>query len=191
MMRAVTSWILTILLVFCLNSNAAEGFTGYSSSMGVLPFNTKVAYMDSFTDAELQLLTNPDSYVPNTCTPLHVGGVVRHGSRFPSSGDILAEIALAEKIHGKVTNESHAELNDTFVQFKPEDDKNLAEVGKKELQDIGKRMGNRYLTLMNDITKEELIYISSKAKRAIESGENFQKGFGEALYDCTEMLYEF
>ncbi len=159
----------------------AELAEAYLKHEKVIPHGTKTSYMRSFTKEELQLLTNIELYVPDTCKPIHISALYRHGTRYPSRRDIIDALKLAQKIRNRIINKKAQELNDWHIPFALKDAKELAPLGAEEMRHIGRRLGTRFRKLLQDAEAEEVVYYTSSRTRSMSSAEHFQVGLGEAL----------
>ncbi len=138
-------------------------------------FSTKTAYLDSFTHSQLEFINETQNYYIDSCEPVQIYLVLRHGSRYPSEEQIkksqqfLDDLKTfrSQKLPVEKTVIDH--IVNSFENFEPH---GLSFLGEKEMQEIGTRYKTRFPKLFN----EEIHTISSFKQRSIDSAKSFLKG---------------
>ncbi len=179
---------LTLAVMFVLVSGGCYCHNGVIHKKYFYGSNT--AYEKSFTWRERKLLKGNDSFVPDTCTPIHISAAFRHAIRFPE--DKLIEIIKksVDKIRWKITNGIYANLNNTAIVFPDYDSEQLTGNGKEEMQNTGKRIAQRYESLLKDAQQNEKIFYTSNSRRAKDTGISFQDGLTEAFGNQSQEIIE-
>eukprot|EP00127_Corallochytrium_limacisporum_P003530 Clim_evm13s150 gene=Clim_evmTU13s150 len=136
--------------------------------------------------AEVRALGDEQGLV---CRPEHIQMLVRHGTRYPSTGDIRKLDKLQNKLnqldlHG---DSNYLWLKDWENPFHESDDKMLHEIGEYELYEIAKRYRERFPTLfMEKYSSRSYRFTSTKTERAAQSASAFSYG----LFEGTGIISE-
>ena len=147
----------------------------------VPPYGALSGYYSSFTEEERNLLLSTESYVPDTCTPIHVSSNIRHASRYPKHPTTMDLTRLFDRLRGQVMSQEFAAINDTYVDYPFSESMQLHIGGLKESFDIGYRFARNWGSLFQTVRENETIYESSPAERAEETGIYFQIGLSNGM----------
>ena len=133
-----------------------------------------------------------DQFYPTQCTPFQLSIVLRHGTRFPSSGDIKRTAKLLKKLEDLELREEYSAVKDWHNDFTKDNEKQLAGNGVLENIEIAKRLVRAFPALFrsslalngDDIADFEIL--SSNTQRSIDSAQAFAKGLSLSLNDVEE-----
>ncbi len=178
-MVIIRTLCLSMAVAFVLTSGRCYCET-YDVDM-VPAYGSKTPYEASFTQMEKDLLNNPDSFVPNTCTPIHISAAIRHAIRFPDEDDIHMFEKSVDKIRWKIRHLIYADLNNTAIVLPDYEPDQLAAEGREEMRHMAKRIAKRYDRLLKDAQHNEKIFYCSSRRRTQDSGISFQGGLTETF----------
>lgn len=172
-----TSRYFTLLFVF-LHDLSHASVRLYSANTC---YGTKTSYGQLFANTDRQTLMDFSfRFAPPTCQAIHISGLFRHGTRFPSAKDIRNGYDLADRIKNKV-NDKYQELNDWTPIVPPSRAKEITYLGRAELRGLGERFGHRYKDLLASADISELYFQVSHKKRTYNSADNFREGLEVSL----------
>ncbi|XP_033732254.1 multiple inositol polyphosphate phosphatase 1-like [Pecten maximus] len=117
-------------------------------------------------------------YKGQTCNAVYVDGLYRHGARYPLRESINGMYELRKLL-------SNGNGIDQFVvnwvsAFTVEKEAQLSVLGQQEMAVLGKRLGSRYQSLLNN-QLDRIKFYSSNKDRTKDSVTFFQKGLDTAL----------
>ena len=142
--------------------------------------SVKTTYNNSFDDHEIKVIhglhpTKLTNTISKRCRPIQFNGIYRHGIRNPGTKDIDKIQAFYDRV---VTASNNSNIHATLqLPFKADSAKQLSESGVIELQSIQKRVVKRFDSLLGDAEPDQLEFISSSLRRAIESRDAFSSAF--------------
>ncbi len=175
MATPMTKTFLTILTNVCAVSSLSRD---YHTKLPTQLFATKTAYDISFSDADRKARESVWSHRPDDgCHPVQISMVIRHGTRYPSSGDTVNAVNLMQRIAGKITNPELIHINEWEVPFQQFQPRALSPVGVRELYQLGKRIRSGMNDLFSSCPEEHILLQSSSYDRAIDSSKAFKDGF--------------
>ena len=139
-------------------------------------FSIWTSYDGSFTPIKDRIRNGNLRYHPHSCSPVHISGVFRHGTRGPGKADVRGMKELAKKFDGIIGNDQFADLNDWSSPFH-ESRMMLSPLGASELRQIGSRLAKRYWSLFGKIKDlDDILVISSNKSRCQDSAKAFMEG---------------
>ena len=139
-------------------------------------FSTKNSYDASFIPNEERIRNGNLRFHPYSCSPVHISGVFRHGTRGPGKSDVKGMKDLAKKFNGVVGSDDLADLNSWSSPFH-ESRMMLSPLGANELRQIGSRLAKRYWSLFGKIRSlDDILVISSNKSRCQDSAKAFMEG---------------
>ena len=158
--------------------------TGFS--LGIIldppkPYGFATIYDWSFSVADLNQRNQQTWSAPSKCTPLQVQLATRHGSRNPTTANIVSAQSLMNKIRGKIQAPQYEDLNTWMVPFEIATQHELVNLGRDEMEKMGTRFGNRFRNLFLNPSDTDLIFYSSDKSWTTESAASFKGGVGAAL----------
>ncbi|NXR63295.1 MINP1 phosphatase, partial [Rhadina sibilatrix] len=167
--------LLLLLLVLPL---ASAGLSGY--------FGTKSRYEEvnpHLVSDPLSLGPGAGGSLPASCTPLQLRAVVRHGTRYPTAG----QIRRLGDLHGRVLRRAAgaaacpaaAALAGWPMWYEESLDGRLAPQGRRDMEQLARRMAARFPALF--AARRRLALASSSKHRCLQSGAAFRRGLGPTL----------
>ncbi|XP_072051239.1 multiple inositol polyphosphate phosphatase 1-like [Amphiura filiformis] len=161
-------------------------------------YSTKTSYDLSFNKSNIlkrelswQQLATEFSPELQTCNPIGLYVVYRHGSRYPSEKDIKKFNLFLERARNESINPEFEYLrNDTDLEIPVNLHHKLSESGKLEMNHIAKRMKKRFADLFQDQLLTNYAFQSSKLSRTIDSTISFIQGFVDDETNCSSALTE-
>ncbi|OON19550.1 histidine acid phosphatase [Opisthorchis viverrini] len=140
-------------------------------------FSTKTAYrycgLTPFNDGTLQKL--------DSCKPIHINGIYRHGTRAPSLKDVQRVRDLRAKLLSSENVMLPSGFRDYPVPFANETDRGLLPRGLEELHSLGQRIRNRMPPWFE--STDGIKFYTSSSSRAILSARSFYHG----LFNLTPL----
>lgn len=148
-------------------------------------FSTKSSYNLS---RELDILDgfydHQNSTPPPQClkdSVIHVTGIFRHGTRYPSLKDVKYARSLLEKLKSaSMDPQLYKKLNDTLNKFPNDNNKDIAPSGIVEHVHLGHRFGSKYLKLFASASEKDVEFYATSKNRTVDSFRGFLKGFQDA-----------
>ncbi|NXR35869.1 MINP1 phosphatase, partial [Zosterops hypoxanthus] len=167
--------LLPLLLVLPL---ASAGLSGY--------FGTKSRYEEVnpyLVSDPLSLGPGAGGSLPASCTPLQLRAVLRHGTRYPTAGQIrrLGELhaRLLRRAAGAAACPAAAALAEWPMWYEESLDGRLAPQGRRDMEQLARRMAARFPALF--AARRRLALASSSKHRCLQSGAAFRRGLGPTL----------
>ncbi|NWZ36508.1 MINP1 phosphatase, partial [Brachypodius atriceps] len=167
--------LLLLLLVLPL---ASAGLSGY--------FGTKSRYEEvnpHLVSDPLSLGPGAGGSLPASCTPLQLRAVLRHGTRYPTAGQIrrLGELhaRLLRRAAGAAACPAAVALADWPMWYEESLDGRLAPQGRRDMEQLARRMAARFPALF--AARRRLALASSSKHRCLQSGAAFRRGLGPTL----------
>jgi len=121
-----------------------------------------------------------NSSVPETCEPIHINYLSRHGARAPSDGDVSDLLQLEELLSAnahQITNPNFFWMQTWVSPYSDMDAGLLSSLGEEEVYNISKRFLERFPTIFGQTYYPYLLPIqTTQVSRAAMSGNSF--GFG-------------
>ncbi|XP_051655647.1 multiple inositol polyphosphate phosphatase 1 [Manacus candei] len=172
---AAASLLLLLLLVL---RPASAGLSGY--------FGTKSRY----EEVNPHLVRDPLSLGPGaiesppaTCAPLQVRAVLRHGTRYPTAGQVrrLGELhaRLLRRPAEPTACPAAAALAAWPMWYEESLDGRLAPQGRRDMEQLARRLAARFPALF--AARRRLALASSSKHRCLQSGAAFRRGLGPDL----------
>ncbi|XP_075574065.1 multiple inositol polyphosphate phosphatase 1 [Pelecanus crispus] len=171
-----------LLLLLPPPAAASAGLSGY--------FGTKSRY----EEVNPHLLSDPlslgpagGSRLPAACAPLQLRALLRHGTRYPTAGQIrrLAELhsRLLRRRHrsaatGAAACPAAADLAAWQMWYEESLDGRLAPQGRRDMEHLARRLAARFPALF--AARRRLLLASSSKHRCLQSGSAFRRGLGPA-----------
>ncbi|KAM6067586.1 multiple inositol polyphosphate phosphatase 1 [Chlamydotis macqueenii] len=154
---------------------ASAGLSGY--------FGTKSRY----EEVNPHLMRDPlslgpagaASRLPAACTPLQLRALLRHGTRYPTAG----QIRRLGELHSRLLRRpaacpAAAALAAWQMWYEEGLDGRLAPQGRRDMEHLARRMAARFPALF---ARRRLVLASSSKHRCLQSGAAFRRGLGPSL----------
>ncbi|XP_038060903.1 multiple inositol polyphosphate phosphatase 1-like [Patiria miniata] len=128
----------------------------------------------------LELARSTGASVPEgleNCTPHGVYAVYRHGTRYPSDGDIEDVHNIIDRLRSTDVNPEFQYLRDA-VKIPLSNASQLAETGYREMRELAARMANRFPVLFpdSDVDLSRYSFQSTGKTRTIDSARGYIQG---------------
>lgn len=151
-----------------------------------LYFNTKSRYEEVNPYLMSDVLAINQSWVkpPSPeCRAVHLSAIIRHGTRYPTSGNIKKMIQFTKLVKSRADLSCVKELQSWKMWYKEDMDGRLVEKGRSDHRHLARRLIKAFPTL---ITKENVgegrvKFITSSKHRCINSTLAFKHGVLEGL----------
>ncbi|KAG9268400.1 multiple inositol polyphosphate phosphatase 1-like [Astyanax mexicanus] len=151
-------------------------------------FNTKTRYQDADPFLRENILAiNVSAVKPPApaCIPIHLTAIIRHGTRFPTAGNV-EKIAILDKL---VKSEAKGdlsylpELKAWKNWYTQETAGHLTAAGRGDQIHLAKRLVKTFPTLLtkSNLLNKRVKFITSSVPRCINSTLAFQQGLKESL----------
>ncbi|NWZ75593.1 MINP1 phosphatase, partial [Poecile atricapillus] len=167
-----------LLLLLLVLPPASAGLSSY--------FGTKSRYEEvnpHLVSDPLSLGPGAGGSLPASCTPLQLRAVLRHGTRYPTAGQIrrLGELhaRLLRRAPGAAACPAAAALADWPMWYEESLDGRLAPQGRRDMEQLARRMAARFPALF--AARRRLALASSSKHRCLQSGAAFRRGLGPTL----------
>ena len=164
--------ITTVLTLMLLQGNESVQSPSYRL------FGTKTAYF--FNDSA------PALKIPNACDAVHINMVIRHGSRYPSDGDMEEIQELLTKLHTIHTSNSPFRYANLIIPWKTPSEwqhvtpSELSSVGEIEQYNIAKRYRSRFPGIFDKpYWNKYFRFVSTDKSRTVQSAVSFAHGIFE------------
>ncbi|XP_074011195.1 multiple inositol polyphosphate phosphatase 1 [Numenius arquata] len=155
---------------------ASAGLSGY--------FGTKSRY----EEVNPHLLKDPlslgpaaGSRLPAACAPLQLRALLRHGTRYPTAG----QIRRLGQLHARLVRRpaaadcpAAAHLAAWQMWYEESLDGRLAPQGRRDMEHLARRLAARFPALF---AARRLVLASSSKHRCLQSGAAFRRGLGPSL----------
>lgn len=121
------------------------------------------------------------SRLPAACAPLQLRAVLRHGTRFPTAG----QIRRLRELHGRVLRRpaaacpAAAAVAAWQMWYEESLDGRLAPQGRRDMELLARRLAARFPALF--AARRRLLLASSSKHRCLQSGAAFRRGLGPSL----------
>ncbi|XP_030309078.1 multiple inositol polyphosphate phosphatase 1 [Calypte anna] len=166
-----------LLLLPPLLALASAGLSGY--------FGTKSRY----EEVNPHLMEDPlslgpsatGSRLPAACAPLQLRAVLRHGTRYPTTG----QIRRLGQLHARLLRRPAADcpasagLASWQMWYEESLDGRLAPQGRRDMEHLARRLAARFPALF--AARRRLSLASSSKHRCLQSGAAFRRGLGPSL----------
>ncbi|KJE93976.1 multiple inositol polyphosphate histidine phosphatase [Capsaspora owczarzaki ATCC 30864] len=120
---------------------------------------------------------------PEFCKPVHLSMTFRHGTRYPSTGDIrkLDKLLVELQTIGPlITNPKHQWIRGWQNPFLASDDKTLAPRGEAELFTLARRLVRKYSNVfIEPYHPNKYEFTSTRTTRCAQSAASFAQGVFE------------
>ncbi|OWK53528.1 multiple inositol polyphosphate phosphatase 1 [Lonchura striata] len=167
-----------LLLLLLALPPASAGLSDY--------FGTKSRYEEVnpyLVSDPLSLGPEAGGSLPASCTPLQLRAVLRHGTRYPTAGQIrrLGELHSRLLRHAAAAAACPAAvaLADWPMWYEESMDGQLAPQGRRDMEQLARRMAARFPALF--AARRRLELASSSKHRCLQSGASFRQGLGPTL----------
>lgn len=180
--RRVAAALLSVALVLLslLLAVVSAGLSGY--------FGTKSRY----EEVNPHLVRDPlslgpaagASRLPAACTPLQLRALLRHGTRYPTAG----QIRRLRELHARILRRpaataaacpAAAALAAWQMWYEESLDGRLAPQGRRDMELLARRLAARFPALF--AARRRLVLASSSKHRCLQSGAAFRRGLGPSL----------
>ncbi|NXU05077.1 MINP1 phosphatase, partial [Buphagus erythrorhynchus] len=162
-----------LVLLLLVLPPASAGLSGY--------FGTKSRY----EEVNPHLLSDPLSLgpgaggsLPASCAPLQLRAVLRHGTRYPTAGQVRRLGELHSRLLRRAAGAAAA-LADWPMWYEESLDGRLAPQGRRDMEQLARRMAARFPALF--AARRRLALASSSKHRCLQSGAAFRRGLGPTL----------
>lgn len=167
-----------LLLLLLVLPPASAGLSDY--------FGTKSRYEEVnpyLVSDPLSLGPEAGRSLPASCTPLQLRAVLRHGTRYPTAGQIrrLGELhtRLLRRAAAAAACPAAVALADWPMWYEESMDGQLAPQGRRDMEQLARRMAARFPALF--AARRRLELASSSKHRCLQSGAAFRQGLGPTL----------
>ncbi|NWT35826.1 MINP1 phosphatase, partial [Chroicocephalus maculipennis] len=175
--RAAPALPSAAILLLLLLPLASAGLSGY--------FGTKSRY----EEVNPHLLRDPlslgpaaGSRLPAACAPLQLRALLRHGTRYPTAG----QIRRLGQLHTRLLRRpaaaacpAAADLAAWQMWYEESLDGRLAPQGRRDMEHLARRLAARFPALF--AARRRLVLASSSKHRCLQSGAAFRDGLGPSL----------
>lgn len=152
------------------------------------PYNKSRQHMQSYLDhthdgLKSAPISSDGAFYPDVCTPKQLTLLLRHGTRYPSSGDIKRVARFLKKLKGVELAKEFAELKDWKNDFTKENEKVLSDSGHKENADIATRFIESFPGLFGAAVMDRSLFefATSDTQRTKASADGFAQGMVDSL----------
>lgn len=172
-----------------------------TSSPGPIPsnalyFNTKSRYEEVNPYLMTDVLAINESWVkpPSPeCKAVHLSAIIRHGTRYPTSGNIKKMIQFFNLVKSRADLSCVKELQAWKMWYKEDMDGRLVEKGRLDHRHLARRLIKSFPTLMTkeNVAEGRVKIITSSKHRCINSTLAFKYAVVEALGIHGEVFETF
>lgn len=176
--RAVAAVSAAALLLLPL-AVASVGLSGY--------FGTKSRYEEVNPHLERDPVSlgpaAARSRLPAACAPLQLRALLRHGTRYPTAGQIrrLGQLhaRLRRPAAAAAACPAAADLAAWQMWYEESLDGRLAPQGRRDMEHLARRLAARFPALF--AARRRMVLASSSKHRCLQSGAAFRRGLGPSL----------
>lgn len=175
-------------VAWCLLATAACQVSGRLLFATKTPYDLSRKLFGAFFEETLKRPVLRSSFFPaDACTPLHLSVLLRHGSRFPSPGDVEDVAEFVRRLHESDIGEEFAHLKNWTNPFTMDVTKTLGHAGFVENVDIAKRTVANFERLFSgskssaDAGRPDIALVASNTSRTVDSAKGFATGLSHAL----------
>ncbi|XP_053093826.1 multiple inositol polyphosphate phosphatase 1-like isoform X2 [Pangasianodon hypophthalmus] len=161
-----------------------------------LYFNTKSRYEEVNPYLMSDILAINESWVkpPSpACRAVHLSAIIRHGTRYPTSGNIKKMIQFSKLVKSRADLSCVKELQTWKMWYKEDMDGRLVEKGRSDHRYLARRLIKSFPTLITKENIEEgrVKLITSSKHRCVNSTLAFKHGVMEGLciQDSVETVF--
>ncbi|XP_064320623.1 multiple inositol polyphosphate phosphatase 1 [Phalacrocorax carbo] len=175
--RAAAALSPALLLLLLLPAVASAGLSSY--------FGTKSRYEEVNPHLVRDSLSlGPaagGSRPPAACAPLQLRALLRHGTRYPTAGQIrrLGELHARLSRRPAAACPAAAALAAWQMWYEESLDGQLAPQGRRDMEHLARRLAARFPALF--AARRRLVLASSSKHRCLQSGAAFRDGLGPSL----------
>lgn len=149
-------------------------------------FNTKSRYEEVNPHLKSDILAINESWVkpPSPeCRAVHLSTIIRHGTRYPTSGNIKKMIRVSKMVQSQADLSCIKELQSWKMWYKEIMDGRLVDKGRSDHRHLAQRLVKSFPKLITKANIEEgrVKFITSSKHRCINSTLAFQLGLLEGL----------
>ncbi|XP_065494908.1 multiple inositol polyphosphate phosphatase 1 [Caloenas nicobarica] len=121
------------------------------------------------------------SRLPAACAPLQLRAVLRHGTRYPTAGQIrrLGELHARLLRRPAAACPAAAALAGWQMWYEESLDGRLAPQGRRDMESLARRLAARFPALF--AARRRLVLASSSKHRCLQSSAAFRRGLGPSL----------
>ncbi|KAF7704839.1 multiple inositol polyphosphate phosphatase 1-like [Silurus meridionalis] len=180
-----------LIHLHCASVVLSTSWCNVTSPLGPVPanalyFNTKSRYEEVNPYLISNISAINDSWVKPPypeCKAVHLSVIARHGTRYPTSGNIKKMIQFSKLVKSQADLSCVRELETWKMWYKEDMDGRLVEKGRSDHRHLAQRLVKSFPTLF---TKENLEtrrvkFLTSSKHRCINSTLAFKHGVVEAL----------
>lgn len=198
-MGDISSSTMSFLCLFfslVINSHAAS-FTLPSSWCSVMSppravpenalyFTTKSRYeeVNPYLISDILAINESWARPPSAeCRAVHLSAIIRHGTRFPTSGNIKKMIQFSKMVKSRADLSCVRELQSWKMWYKEDMDGRLVDKGRSDHRHLARRLIKSFPTLITkeNVEQGRVKFITSSKHRCINSTLAFKLGVTEAL----------
>ncbi|KAG9466377.1 hypothetical protein GDO78_016717 [Eleutherodactylus coqui] len=144
-------------------------------------FGTKTRYeeVNPFLLTNPLLVTRKEDLLPNTCTPLQIVSVIRHGTRYPTEKQIKKLKKMYSLIKESTSNsELVKELQNWNLWYDDWMDGQLVKKGEEDMKNLAYRLASLFPSLFTSdkFHKCKMSFITSSKHRCVDSTKAFING---------------
>ncbi|XP_075072481.1 multiple inositol polyphosphate phosphatase 1 [Mixophyes fleayi] len=187
--RKCTPKATQILLICATWFCSAGGLTPLTNDSPRLAyyFGTKSRYeeINPFLLTNPLLVTRKQDLLPNTCTPLQIVSVIRHGTRYPTKKQIMKlkkMYSLIQKSESK--SELVQDLQSWDMWYDDWMDGQLVKKGEEDMKNLAHRLASLFPSLftVDKFQKCNMSFITSSKHRCVDSTKAFINGLAHGYF---------
>lgn len=190
----ITLLLCSSLLVFAVRKESQPSYLDQTLFSTKTPYKLARRWFSDYVSAsgvKSQPLPdiNKEQFYPAQCSPSQLSMVLRHGTRFPSSGDAKRTAELLTKLEDMELKDEYLAIKGWHNDFTKDNEKQLAGNGAQENIEIAKRLVKAFPELFKSSLAhdtDDFEMMSSNTQRSIDSAKAFSKGLSRSLNDVEE-----
>ncbi|KAM3912538.1 multiple inositol polyphosphate phosphatase 1 [Leptodactylus fuscus] len=172
--------ILLISVTWFCSVGGLDSLNNHSPKLAYY-FGTKTRYeeVNPFLLTNPLLVTRKQDLLPNTCTPLQIVSVVRHGRRYPTKKQIKKLKKMYSLIEESPSNsELVKELQSWNMWYEDWMDGQLVKNGEEDMKNLAYRLASLFPSLftLDKFHKGKMSFITSSKHRCVDSTKSFIHG---------------
>ncbi|XP_073452422.1 multiple inositol polyphosphate phosphatase 1 [Aquarana catesbeiana] len=181
-----------ILLISVTWFCSVGGLSTSESSRLASYFGTKTRYeeVNPFLLVNPLLVSRKHDLLPNTCTPLQVVSVIRHGRRYPTQKQIKKMKKIYNLIQQSESNsELVKELQSWNMWYDDWMDGQLVKNGEEDMKNLAYRLASLFPSLFtaDKLEKCKMSFTTSSKHRCVDSTKSFIKGVTHNYLQLPEL----
>ncbi|XP_056386015.1 multiple inositol polyphosphate phosphatase 1 isoform X2 [Hyla sarda] len=177
--------LLITVTCFC-TAGGLESVTNESPKLAYY-FGTKTRYeeVNPFLQANPRLVTRKQDLLPDTCTPLQIVSVIRHGTRYPTKQQIKKLKKMYNLIEESTSSsELVKELQNWNMWYEDWMDGQLVKKGEEDMKNLAYRLASLFPSLFTSdkFLKCKMSFTTSSKHRCVDSTKAFINGLAHTYF---------